>query len=144
MRCGTLQRCARKVAPESSLPRSRNSEPAPETARSESRANADCSPPPRHGIARQVRIIRVEHILDIREQLARASELAYRHGSAQLPGYFREPSGVLFEIATLGPGFDADEDPAHLGEKLVLPPKFEPLREGIEATLTPISNPRQS
>jgi glyoxalase family protein len=58
--------------------------------------------------------------------------------------YFREPSGVLFEIATLGPGFDADEDPAHLGEKLVLPPKFEPLREKIEATLTPIHNPRQS
>ncbi len=56
--------------------------------------------------------------------------------------YFREPSGVLFEIATLGPGFDADEDPAHLGEKLVLPPKFEPLREKIEATLTPIHNPR--
>jgi glyoxalase family protein len=58
--------------------------------------------------------------------------------------YFREPSGVLFEIATLGPGFDADEDPAHLGEKLVLPPRFEPLREQIEATLTPIENPRQA
>jgi glyoxalase family protein len=56
--------------------------------------------------------------------------------------YFREPSGVLFEIATLGPGFDADEDPAHLGEKLVLPPRFEPLREQIEATLTPLENPR--
>ncbi|NLT07850.1 MAG: ring-cleaving dioxygenase [Solirubrobacterales bacterium] len=56
--------------------------------------------------------------------------------------YFREPSGVLFEIATLGPGFDADEDPAHLGEKLVLPPRFEPLRDQIEATLTPIENPR--
>jgi glyoxalase family protein len=56
--------------------------------------------------------------------------------------YFREPSGVLFEIATLGPGFDADEDPAHLGEKLVLPPRFEPMREQIEATLTPIRNPR--
>ena len=56
--------------------------------------------------------------------------------------YFREPSGVLFEIATLGPGFDADEDPEHLGEKLVLPPKFEPLREKIEATVTPLDNPR--
>ncbi|HEX8714009.1 MAG TPA: VOC family protein, partial [Solirubrobacteraceae bacterium] len=43
--------------------------------------------------------------------------------------YFREPSGVLFEIATMGPGFAVDEDPAHLGEKLVLPPRFEPLRE---------------
>jgi len=56
--------------------------------------------------------------------------------------YFREPSGVLFEIATLGPGFDADEDPEHLGEKLVLPPKFEPLRDKIEATVTPLENPR--
>ena len=56
--------------------------------------------------------------------------------------YFREPSGVLFEIATLGPGFDADEELEHLGEKLVLPPKFEPLREKIEATVTPLENPR--
>jgi glyoxalase family protein len=56
--------------------------------------------------------------------------------------YFREPSGVLFEIATLGPGFDVDEDPEHLGEKLVLPPAFEHLRERIEAELTPIRNPR--
>ena len=57
--------------------------------------------------------------------------------------YFREPSGVLFEIATLGPGFTTDEDEAHLGEKLVLPPRFEPLREKIEATLTPLDNPRE-
>ena len=39
--------------------------------------------------------------------------------------YFREPSGVLFEIATLGPGFATDEDPEHLGERLSLPPNFE-------------------
>ncbi len=58
--------------------------------------------------------------------------------------YFREPSGVLFEIASMGPGFDADEDLAHLGEKLVLPPRFEPLREKIEATLTPLGNPREA
>jgi glyoxalase family protein len=56
--------------------------------------------------------------------------------------YFREPSGVLFEIATLGPGFASDEDPEHLGEKLVLPPAFEHLREQVEAVLTPIANPR--
>ena len=56
--------------------------------------------------------------------------------------YFREPSGVLFEIATIGPGFDTDEDPEHLGEKLVLPPRFEPLRERIEATVTPLPSPR--
>ena len=55
--------------------------------------------------------------------------------------YFREPSGVLFEIATMGPGFTVDEDPAHLGERLVLPPRFEDLREQLEATLTPIHVP---
>ena len=58
--------------------------------------------------------------------------------------YFREPSGVLFEIATLGPGFEADEELEHLGEKLVLPPKFEPMREKIEATVTPLESPRGS
>ena len=45
--------------------------------------------------------------------------------------YFREPSGVLFEIATIGPGFAVDEDAAHLGERLSLPPRFEPLRERL-------------
>lgn len=58
--------------------------------------------------------------------------------------YFREPSGVLFEIATLGPGFAVDEDPAHLGESLVLPPAFEHLREQIEATLTPLDLPAKA
>jgi glyoxalase family protein len=56
--------------------------------------------------------------------------------------YFREPSGVLFEIATLGPGFTTDEDLEHLGESLVLPPRFEPMREQIEATLTALESPR--
>jgi len=56
--------------------------------------------------------------------------------------YFREPSGVLFEIATLGPGFTTDEDAEHLGESLVLPPRFEPMRERIEQSLTPLENPR--
>ncbi|TML81276.1 MAG: ring-cleaving dioxygenase [Actinobacteria bacterium] len=52
--------------------------------------------------------------------------------------YFREPSGVLFEIATIGPGFSADEDPEHLGERLSLPPAFEHLRDQVEKTLTPL------
>ena len=56
--------------------------------------------------------------------------------------YFREPSGVLFEIATIGPGFAADEDPDHLGERLSLPPAFEHLRDRIELALTPLENPR--
>ena len=55
--------------------------------------------------------------------------------------YFREPAGVLFEIATMGPGFTVDEDLAHLGERLVLPPKFEHLRSELDATLTPIHPP---
>jgi glyoxalase family protein len=56
--------------------------------------------------------------------------------------YFREPAGVLFEIATLGPGFTTDEDSAHLGEKLILPPAFEHLRERVEPLLTPLPDPR--
>ncbi|MGH3008738.1 MAG: VOC family protein [Gaiellaceae bacterium] len=56
--------------------------------------------------------------------------------------YFREPTGVLFEIATLGPGFAADEDPAHLGETLILPPDFEHLRAQVEPVLTPLPKPR--
>jgi glyoxalase family protein len=52
--------------------------------------------------------------------------------------YFREPSGVLFELATIGPGFAVDEDAAHLGERLSLPPRFEPLRARLESTLTPL------
>src|SRR5690606_17769798 len=52
--------------------------------------------------------------------------------------YFREPNGVLFEIATDGPGFAVDEDPATLGEKVVLPPFLEPQRERIVAGLKPI------
>ncbi|MEP7334664.1 MAG: VOC family protein [Actinomycetota bacterium] len=58
--------------------------------------------------------------------------------------YFREPSGVLFEIATLGPGFTADEPLESLGERLSLPPAFESLREQIEPKLTPIRNPREA
>ena len=58
--------------------------------------------------------------------------------------YFREPSGVLFEIATLGPGFTTDEPLEHLGEALVLPPAFEHLRAQIEPVLTPLPDPRAS
>ncbi|MEA2682092.1 MAG: glyoxalase family protein [Chloroflexota bacterium] len=58
--------------------------------------------------------------------------------------YFREPSGVLFEIATIGPGFASDEDPEHLGERLSLPPAFEHLRPEVEKILKPLPNPRQT
>jgi glyoxalase family protein len=56
--------------------------------------------------------------------------------------YFREPSGVLFEIATKGPGFTSDEPKEHLGERLSLPPAFEHLRAQVEANLTPLPNLR--
>lgn len=52
--------------------------------------------------------------------------------------YFREPGGVLFEIATDGPGFHVDEDLASMGQSLALPPFLEPRRDSIEAGLTPI------
>jgi glyoxalase family protein len=56
--------------------------------------------------------------------------------------YFREPSGVLFEIATIGPGFTVDEPLDHLGEKLSLPPDYEHLRDEVEPNLRPVRNPR--
>jgi glyoxalase family protein len=52
--------------------------------------------------------------------------------------YFREPSGVLFEIATLGPGFTADEPLETLGTKLALPPDYEHLRDDLIKRLTPL------
>lgn len=52
--------------------------------------------------------------------------------------YFREPGGVLFELATEGPGFTRDEDLAHLGEALILPPWLEPQRAKIESSLVPL------
>jgi glyoxalase family protein len=56
--------------------------------------------------------------------------------------YFQEPRGVLFEIATLSPGFAIDEDPDHLGEALRLPAQHEHLRGQLERTLQPVANPR--
>jgi glyoxalase family protein len=56
--------------------------------------------------------------------------------------YFAEPRGVLFEIATLSPGFAVDEDPEHLGEALRLPKQHEHLRSHLETALRPVENPR--
>jgi glyoxalase family protein len=56
--------------------------------------------------------------------------------------YFRQPQGVLFEIATTSPGFAVDEDPQHLGEQLRLPKQHEHLRGALERHLTPLTNPR--
>jgi glyoxalase family protein len=57
--------------------------------------------------------------------------------------YFREPSGVLFELATMGPGFDADEPMETLGERLSLPPNYESLRDRLDGVLTPLPDTRQ-
>ena len=73
----------------------------------------------------------------------RLSELSIRH-SGEIDRfyfrslYFREPNGILFEIATDGPGFATDEPMESLGEKLALPPFLEPHRAEIEAGLKPI------
>ena len=55
--------------------------------------------------------------------------------------YFQEPGGVLFEIATAGPGFAVDEDPSRLGETLVLPPFLQAHRAAIEKALPPLTMP---
>jgi glyoxalase family protein len=58
--------------------------------------------------------------------------------------YFREPGGILYELATLdGAGFAADEAQETLGQRLALPPRFEPLREQIEPHLTPLPDTSQ-
>jgi glyoxalase family protein len=56
--------------------------------------------------------------------------------------YFREPGGVLFELATMGPGFTVDQPESELGSTLALPPFLEPHRAEIEAQLTPLPDPR--
>ena len=56
--------------------------------------------------------------------------------------YFRQPQGILFEIATTSPGFAVDEDPEQLGEELRLPRQHEHLRPQLERYLTPLTNPR--
>jgi glyoxalase family protein len=57
--------------------------------------------------------------------------------------YFREPSGVPFELATSSPGFAVDEAPHHLGEERRLSPQYNRLRDRLERTLTPLTNPRE-
>jgi glyoxalase family protein len=78
-----------------------------------------------------------EHQTRLRELVARAgrrpSEIIDRFWFRSV--YFMEPGGVLFELATEGPGFAVDEDPEHLGERLILPPWLEPHRRQIEAVL---------
>jgi glyoxalase family protein len=82
-----------------------------------------------------------EHQLDVRTRVegagARPTAVIDRFWFKSV--YFKEPGGVLFELATDGPGFAVDEDPAHLGERLVLPPWLEAQRLAIEQALPPLS-----
>jgi glyoxalase family protein len=86
------------------------------------------------------------HQLEVREQVgeggANATPVIDRFWFKSV--YFKEPGGVLFELATEGPGFAVDEDPAHLGESLVLPPFLQPYRDKIEAALPPVTLPGPS
>jgi len=76
----------------------------------------------------------------VREAGGHVTDVRDRHYFRSI--YFREPRGVLFEIATLSPGFAIDEDIEHLGEKLRLPAMHAHLRDRLERTLTPVANPR--
>ena len=84
-----------------------------------------------------------QHQADVRESVgrggARPTPVIDRFWFKSV--YFREPGGVLFELATDGPGFAVDEDPAHLGEMLVLPPWLEKARAEIEAAVPPLTMP---
>jgi glyoxalase family protein len=97
-----------------------------------------------HHVAWRVPDDRTE--LELRERIDRArrrpTEVIDRFWFKSV--YFLEPGGVLFEIATDGPGFTVDEDAASLGEHLVLPPWLEPHRGEIEAALPPIKPPAES
>ena len=83
------------------------------------------------------------HQLDVRQQVddagRRPTPVIDRFWFQSV--YFLEPGGVLFELATDGPGFSVDEDSAHLGEALVLPPWLEPQRAAIESVLPPLRSP---
>jgi len=82
-----------------------------------------------------------EHSLAVRERISaarrRPTEVIDRFWFKSV--YFLEPGGVLFEIATDGPGFTVDEDLATLGEHLVLPPWLEQHRREIEDALPPLA-----
>jgi glyoxalase family protein len=85
----------------------------------------------------------LEYELSVRQQIeaagGRATDVIDRFWFKSV--YFKEPGGVLFEIATEGPGFAVDENPAHLGETLVLPPWFEASRREIERVLPALTLP---
>jgi glyoxalase family protein len=78
-----------------------------------------------------------EHLTEAGVQTSGIIDRHYFHSI-----YFREPSGVLFEIADDGPGFTVDVPLEELGSKVILPPQLEPYRDQLEAQLTPLPDPR--
>ncbi len=78
----------------------------------------------------------LQHLDSLSLQVSPVMDRKYFHSI-----YFREPSGVLFEIATDPPGMTVDESAAHLGEGLMLPREYEPARKELEAALTPLHVP---
>lgn len=110
-------------------------------------------PPPQAGIPGAGTVHHVAWSAADDDELARLSGVARTAGAHPTPiidrqyfhsVYFREPSGVLFELASRDLGFDLDEPLASLGSALKLPPQHERQRAQIEAVLTPIDNPRQA
>ena len=97
-----------------------------------------------HHLAWRVR--NEEHALAVREQVdaagRRPTDIIDRFWFKSV--YFMEPGGVLFELATDGPGFAIDEDADKLGESLILPPWLESSRAQIEAGLPELSMPKKS
>lgn len=92
------------------------------------------------------RVDDAEHQLDVRRRVheggARPTQVIDRFWFKSV--YFPEPGGVLFELATDGPGFAVDEEHSHLGESLVLPPWLEANRAEIESVLPSLKAPRES
>jgi len=86
---------------------------------------------------------RVEDEAELREWISRIDDNRIRNSGFVerfyfKSLYFREPNGILFELATDGPGFDTDEELEFLGERLSLPPFLENRREYIEKVLKPL------
>jgi glyoxalase family protein len=109
-------------------------------------------PPPGHGLSGAGTVHHVAWATEPEEHDAWIDRLA-KGGVSSTPVidrhyfrsiYFREPGGVLYELATKGPGFTVDDPLDRLGRRLILPPRFEPMREKIAARLTPLPDVARS
>ena len=124
-----------------------------ELAGEKRRARWDYDAPPGRGAQGAGSIHHVAWSAADDAELTRYREIAAAAGARPTPiidrqyfhsVYFREPSGVLFELASRDVGFDVDEPLDELGQRLMLPPQYEPRRAELEARLTPITNPRRA